>query len=246
MCFLFSRPVPTQILSVHLNGPTLLPIWAGSRMGPCKPSPNDTGGAETDSAAEAQSPSRHFIFFLSLKPSTKNQNLNPTPAISFDLFFFIFSRLLPPFLLSQAAAMAAVTRAARSRALLLLPRASAAAPHFSTTASSGAAAAAAPPVEAAAAGASDASAAAAAGAGEQPAPPPKRWGLLKFGAFAAVCGALGAAGYSSYGMIPRYPVAISREEGGCSVLGVFWFELVARLTCSAVCVSVSFACSLYA
>ncbi|XP_052157512.1 mitochondrial import inner membrane translocase subunit TIM50-like [Oryza glaberrima] len=94
--------------------------------------------------------------------------------------------------------MAAVTRAARSRALLLLPRASAAAPHFSTTASSGAAAAAAAPVEAAAAGASDASAAAAAGAGEQPAPPPKRWGLLKFGAFAAVCGALGAAGYSSY------------------------------------------------
>uniref|UniRef100_A0A0E0DTU0 Mitochondrial import inner membrane translocase subunit TIM50 n=1 Tax=Oryza meridionalis TaxID=40149 RepID=A0A0E0DTU0_9ORYZ len=107
--------------------------------------------------------------------------------------------------------MAAVTRAARSRALLLLPRASAsaAALPFSTTASSGAAAA---PVEAAAAGASDASAAAAAGAGEQPAPPPKRWGLLKFGAFAAVCGALGAAGYSSYGMIPRYPAAISREE----------------------------------
>lgn len=97
MCFLFSRPVPTQILAVHLNGPTLLPIWAGSRMGPCKPSPNDTGGAETDSAAEAQSPSRHFIFFLSLKPSTKNQNLNPTPAISLDSIFFYFLSSPPPF-----------------------------------------------------------------------------------------------------------------------------------------------------
>ncbi|KAL5203021.1 hypothetical protein ABZP36_013973 [Zizania latifolia] len=80
--------------------------------------------------------------------------------------------------------MAAMSRAARSRALLLLPRAAGALP-FST---------ASPAAAAAAAAASDASA----GAGEQPAPPRKRWGLLKFGAVAAVFGALGAAGYASY------------------------------------------------
>ncbi|KAG8038667.1 hypothetical protein GUJ93_ZPchr0429g33442 [Zizania palustris] len=78
--------------------------------------------------------------------------------------------------------MAAMSRAARSRALaLLLPRDAGALP-FSTAS------------PAAAAAASDASA----GAGEQPAPPRKRWGPLKFGAVAAVFGALGAAGYASY------------------------------------------------
>lgn len=246
MCFLFSRPVPTQILAVHLNGPTLLPIWAGSRMGPCKPSPNDTDGAETDSAAEAQSPSRHFIFFLSLKPSTKNQNLNPTPAISFDSIFFYFLSSPPPFpSLASRGDGGRDPRGEIARPPPPPPRLRRRSPllhHRFLRGGCGGGGAG----RGCGCGASDASAAAAAGAGEQPAPPPKRWGLLKFGAFAAVCGALGAAGYSSYGMIPRYPVAISREEGGCSVLGVFWFELVARLTCSAVCVSVSFACSLYA
>ncbi|KAL5229816.1 hypothetical protein ABZP36_028592 [Zizania latifolia] len=76
-----------------------------------------------------------------------------------------------------------MSRAARSRALLLLPRVAGALP-FSTESPAAAAAAT-----------SDASSA---GAGEPPAPPRKRWGLLKFGAFAAVFGALGAAGYASY------------------------------------------------
>lgn len=38
-----------------------------------------------------------LFFFLSLKPSTKNQNLNPTPAISFDSIFFYFLSSPPPF-----------------------------------------------------------------------------------------------------------------------------------------------------
>nr|CAB3464742.1 unnamed protein product [Digitaria exilis] len=63
---------------------------------------------------------------------------------------------------------------------------------------------------AAAAAASESSA----GAGEQSAPPPPpaargRWGLLKFGALAAVAGAIGGVGYATYGAIPRSLVAIS-------------------------------------
>jgi mitochondrial import inner membrane translocase subunit TIM50 len=70
----------------------------------------------------------------------------------------------------------------------------------------------------AAAGAAQAGAAAA-GAGEQgaSAPPPEargRWGLLKFGALAAVSAALGGVGYVSYGEDPAAPPSRSRPQGG--------------------------------
>lgn len=50
-------------------------------------------------------------------------------------------------------------------------------------------------------------------AGDQPSstPPPAargRWGLLKFGALAAVAGAIGGVGYVTYGAIPRFFTAI--------------------------------------
>ena len=53
-----------------------------------------------------------------------------------------------------------------------------------------------------------AAAASPAAAGEQPSQPPPpaargRWGLLKFGALAAVAGAIGGVGYATYGAIPR-------------------------------------------
>uniref|UniRef100_A0A0D9WIK5 Mitochondrial import inner membrane translocase subunit TIM50 n=1 Tax=Leersia perrieri TaxID=77586 RepID=A0A0D9WIK5_9ORYZ len=91
--------------------------------------------------------------------------------------------------------MAAVTRAAaRSRALLLLSRPTAALP-FSTASSAAASAAGA---SEASSGAAPAAAAAAAAGDQQLAAPRKRWGLLKFGAFAAFFGALGGVGYTTY------------------------------------------------
>ena len=59
-----------------------------------------------------------------------------------------------------------------------------------------------------------AAAASPAAAGEQPRQPPPpaargRWGLLKFGALAAVAGAIGGVGYATYGAIPRSLLAIS-------------------------------------
>ncbi|RCV16976.1 hypothetical protein SETIT_3G181800v2 [Setaria italica] len=69
--------------------------------------------------------------------------------------------------------------------------------------SAAAAAAGAQAEPAAAAAAAAAAPESSAGAGEQPSPPPPpaargRWGLLKFGAFAAVAGATGGVGYATY------------------------------------------------
>ena len=94
---------------------------------------------------------------------------------------------------------------------LLFPGAQSGAAHpFAAAVSASRAASSTSATPAAAAGtqADPAAAASSAGAGEQPAQPPPpaargRWGLLKFGALAAVAGAIGGVGYATYGAIPR-------------------------------------------
>lgn len=83
-----------------------------------------------------------------------------------------------------------------------------------------------------------------AAAGDQPSstPPPAargRWGLLKFGALAAVAGAIGGVGYVTYGAIPRFFTAIRPAMaiwlsrgfglefvlGFCALLTCFFFRV---------------------
>ena len=100
---------------------------------------------------------------------------------------------------------------------LLFPGAQSGAAHpFAAAVSASRAASSTSATPAAAAGtqADPAAAASPAAAGEQPRQPPPpaargRWGLLKFGALAAVAGAIGGVGYATYGAIPRSLLAIS-------------------------------------
>lgn len=173
-----------------------------------------------------------------LKPSAAtHQNLNKTPC-PFSIFFCLFPqatrpsppapiamsrallrrRLLP---FSRAAASSRAASSYTSRGFSSGPSryaASTSAAAGQADAASAAQAGAAGPAQAeAAAGAAQAGAEATeplAGAGEQGASTPTpeargRWGLLKYGALAAVSAALGGVGYVSYGAIPRSLVTIS-------------------------------------
>lgn len=108
---------------------------------------------------------------------------------------------------AAASSRSASSRAASSRSSYT-SRFAPPAYHASATATAAAAGA---QSEGVAAAAAEAESTPAAGDKLSPTPPPAargRWGLLKFGALAAVAGAIGGVGYASYGAIPRFLTAI--------------------------------------